>query len=57
MQLLGFSVALLAVGLAVYLFLLYPLSVACVVLATGILTAAVAAAPIIPLLMTSTVNS
>ncbi|KAF8075027.1 hypothetical protein FPV67DRAFT_1475769 [Lyophyllum atratum] len=50
-RLLGLSVALLAVGIAVYLFLLYPVSVAATTLVVGIVTAAAAAAPILPILM------
>lgn len=50
-RLLGLSVALLAVGIAVYLFLLYPISVAATTLAVGVGTAAAAAAPILPILM------
>jgi hypothetical protein len=50
LQLLGLSVALLAIALALYLFLLYPLSVAVSTLAVGILTAATAAVPLLPII-------
>ncbi|KAF8196563.1 hypothetical protein BJ912DRAFT_955664 [Pholiota molesta] len=49
-RLLGLSVALLAIALALYLFLLYPLSVAVSTLAVGILTAATAAVPLLPII-------
>lgn len=52
-QLLGLSVALLAVALALYLFLLYPISVAASTTCVGILTAAVAAAPLLPIVWPS----
>ncbi|KAF9483095.1 hypothetical protein BDN70DRAFT_874142 [Pholiota conissans] len=52
-RLLGLSVALLAVALAVYLFLLYPLSVGATTLGVGILTTAVAAAPLLPIIWPS----
>ncbi|KAF5329137.1 hypothetical protein D9758_017156 [Tetrapyrgos nigripes] len=50
-RLLGLSVALLSVAIAVYLFLLYPISVAATTLVVGIGTAVVAAAPLLPILM------
>ncbi|KAF8965561.1 hypothetical protein BDZ97DRAFT_767218 [Flammula alnicola] len=52
-RLLGLSVALLAIALAIYLFLLYPMPVAISALVTGILTAAVAAAPLLPIVWPS----
>ena len=52
-QLLGLSVALLAVSLSLYLFLLYPISVAASTTCVGILTAAVAAAPLLPIVWPS----
>lgn len=52
-QLLGVSVMLLAIGLAVYLFLIYPLPVAVVVLITGVITTLVAASPLLSVLLAS----
>ncbi|KAF9463964.1 hypothetical protein BDZ94DRAFT_1257884 [Collybia nuda] len=52
-RLLGISVMLLAIGLAVYLFLIYPLSVAVVVLVVGVVTTIVAASPLLPVLFAS----
>ncbi|THV06307.1 hypothetical protein K435DRAFT_773286 [Dendrothele bispora CBS 962.96] len=50
-RLLGLSVALLGAGIAVYLFTLYPVSVAVTTLVVGLGTAAVAAAPLLPIVM------
>ncbi|KAK7436423.1 hypothetical protein VKT23_019134 [Stygiomarasmius scandens] len=50
-RLLGLSVALLGTGIAVYLFLLYPLSVAVTTLVVGLGTTVVAAAPLLPIVM------
>ncbi|KIY65424.1 hypothetical protein CYLTODRAFT_456301 [Cylindrobasidium torrendii FP15055 ss-10] len=52
-RLLGLSIALLAIGLAVYVFLIYPLSVALVTTLVGVITAMVAAAPLLPILLAS----
>ncbi|KAF9535723.1 hypothetical protein CPB83DRAFT_842227 [Crepidotus variabilis] len=48
-RLLGTSVALLAMAMAVYLFLLYPLSVALVATVVGLVTAATTALPLLPI--------
>ncbi|TFK38374.1 hypothetical protein BDQ12DRAFT_735500 [Crucibulum laeve] len=52
-RLLGVSVALLSIAIAVYLFLLYPLSVALTATMVGLLTAAVVAVPLLPILKPS----
>ncbi|GLB34276.1 hypothetical protein LshimejAT787_0111600 [Lyophyllum shimeji] len=50
-RLLGLSIALLGGGIAVYLFVLYPVFVAAIAVAVGIATAAAAATALFPLLM------
>ncbi|KAF9052417.1 hypothetical protein BDZ89DRAFT_1125849 [Hymenopellis radicata] len=49
-RLLGLSVGLLSIGLAIYIFLIYPLPVAVIVLVVGVITAIVAATPMLPVL-------
>ncbi|KAK7677734.1 hypothetical protein QCA50_019286 [Cerrena zonata] len=50
-RLLGFSVALLAMAIAIYLFVLYPISVAATTLAVGVGTVAATVAPLLPILL------
>lgn len=48
-QLLGTSVALLAMAMAVYLFIIYPLSVAITTTVVGLMTVATTALPMLPI--------